>query len=93
MHKKFQEYRFKVQSQPGVAFLIGPPYSPDLNPIEKVQGFLKKKLARDSPQTPKELTACLHRWWCDLENTYAEKLNYSMFKRCDNVIKHSGLRD
>ena len=73
--------------QKNIQTIDWPPYSACLTPIKNFWGFSRKKMVRDCPQTPKELTAYLHTWWCDLEITYTEKLVHSMFKRCDNVMQ------
>ena len=43
-----------------------PPYSPDLNPIEKVWAWLKRKVVKESPTSKKELIETIEEAWIDL---------------------------
>jgi hypothetical protein len=66
--------------------------SPDLNPIENEWGLLKKRLYRDLPGSPAAIIASLHSMWLGLSQSYAEKLVFSMYNRCDRVIAQRGGR-
>lgn len=46
-----------------------PPYSPELNPIEKAWGWLKQRVNQRNPQTATELIQFVHDEWAKLDQT------------------------
>ena len=43
----------------GISYLYLPPYSPDLNPIEKMKSFLRKRKVRVAAELPEAVKAAL----------------------------------
>jgi transposase len=68
-----------------VSFTDYPPYSPDLNPIEKVWGELKKRVGAMHPLTEAELISFARICWneipLDLMNRYVKGFEGAV-KRC-----------
>ena len=75
-----------------VEVLEWPPYSPDLNPMENVWGYMKKKLYHDMPTTPQGAIECMRRMWLQLTPMYAQRLINSLQSRCRLVVRNKGLR-
>lgn len=76
----------------GVRVLQWPGNSPDLNPIENVWGYLKRKISENPPQNRNELIARLIRLWFhdqDIHNMCVNSI-HSMPKRLADVIKARG---
>jgi len=57
-----------------------PSYSPDLNPLENVWGYLKKEIAKKRPRTLVELEEALQELWNTLSNEYLRALISSVPK-------------
>lgn len=58
-----------------------PPYSPELNPIEQVWGYLKKKLANQFVKTTSELKELVTKTLIEIQND--KDLIRSFFKHPD----------
>jgi len=72
--------------------ITGPPNSPDLNIIENVWGYLKKKLAmyRSKAGSLCELASRFKFEFENLPKTYLETLTRSFFDRAAAVLKNRG---
>ncbi len=64
-----------------------PSYSPDLNSIENIWGWIKKKLSKIRP---KELEANILKLWDEISDDYLNNLVDSMPYRCQLVIANNG---
>ena len=65
-----------------------PSQSPDLNPIENMWCFLKKKVAKYRPQNKKELIKIIKNVWeKEIPSTLTMNLAMSMNRRIQEVIK------
>nr|pir transposase - fruit fly (Drosophila melanogaster) transposon element S [Drosophila melanogaster] len=68
-----------------------PPQSPDLNPIENLWAYLKKKVAKRGPKTRQQLMAAIIEEWEKIPLEYdLKKLIHSMKKRLQLVAKANG---
>jgi transposase len=65
-----------------IATLDRPPQSPDLYPIENIEGLLKSKVSRmpNFPKNRKELVKRFKKSWEDLEQSLFAKLSSSVPK-------------
>jgi len=75
-----------------VRLMEWPSYSPDLNPLENVWGYLKKEIAKKRPRTLVELEEALQELWNTLSNEYLRALISSVPKRVRLVIEKNGNR-
>ncbi len=66
------------------------PYSPDLNVIENVWGWLLTKLRADPPQTLGELHRRVMQLWSQLPPDYMENLYNSLPRRVESVLERRG---
>jgi len=80
----FNEKRIRLVSWPS--------YSPDLNPMENVWGFIKKEIAKKRPRSLTELEQNLQELWSRLTDEYLEALVASMPKRLKLIISNRGER-
>jgi len=69
-----------------------PPYSPDLNVIENVWGWLTQKVYEGGKQfeDKETLTAAIKRAWSEISLKYIDSLYYSMKDRIYEVITNKG---
>jgi hypothetical protein len=75
-------------SERGIRILDQPSQSPDLNPIEHLWAYMKRRLAELAPKNIDQLKSFLIEIW----NTILQEflLVASMPKRCEEVIKARG---
>jgi hypothetical protein len=80
------------KAQYGVPCLDWPPYSPDMNPIENVWSYLKKKIQRfpNRPQTLEELDFVVLSIWGSIPLTYITSLYDSMPERLKKCMTSKG---
>jgi hypothetical protein len=76
----------------GIELLEWPPYSPDLNPIEKLWVELKRRLGlyRYPPSGILELWERVQEPWSGIEPEYCQKLVESMPRWMAEVLKKKG---
>jgi hypothetical protein len=83
MKQVFDELKINVLSWPG--------NSPDLNPIENLWHFLKRKVLQMSPTTERELKeSIIHCWNHDISGHILTSLVDSMPARITEVINAKG---
>lgn len=82
------------KKQRGLKFIIFPPCSPDLNPIENVCRAVKQRLKRlkRMPQSRQELEEAVQRIWRECGPEIWSKYIKSMPKRLEAVRKAKGLQ-
>lgn len=75
-----------------VGLLQWPPYSPDLNIIENVWGFLSRKVYESGRQfeNKNDLIAAIQEAWSEINLNYLAKLYDSMPKRIFEIILNKG---
>lgn len=92
-------YTREFLEQHGVYVIDWPPYSPDLNPIEHIWHWLKKRVYRDNPQFPgagkgeqgkKDFRVALCQAWRQLPQRLIRQLIASMPRRLAAVRKARG---
>ncbi len=64
--------------------------SPDLNPIEKLWGIVKRKMINKRPKNADELRATVKETWASIPPQQCHKLITSMPRRIEAVIKTKG---
>ena len=64
-----------------------PSQSPDMNPIENLFGWLKKKLVKKGPKTIKQLKDMLEEIWSNVDPEFLSSYWKSMQSRCKMVIE------
>lgn len=74
----------------GVQCLDFPPYSPDLNPIENVWSYLKRRVEARNCKDLDELEKAVKEEWDSLDEEYLSSLSHSMPARCKAVITQGG---
>jgi transposase len=74
----------------GATVLDFPPYSPDLNVIENLWGYLAKKVDRHRCRNVDELKRWVQHEWDEVEPAYFTALFNSYPKRCEAVIAANG---
>lgn len=68
-----------------------PSQSPDLNPIENLWCFLKKRLGEhDKPKNRDDLWKMVQEVWMSIPVSFCRKLIESMPRRCAEVLKNKG---
>ena len=75
-----------------ITVLPWPANSPDLNLIEHVWAYMKRKLDSDPerPEKLEDLWERVQKIWTDLPDDFLQKLYESMPKRLEEVIRHKG---
>ncbi len=75
-----------------ITVLPWPANSPDLNLIEHVWAYMKRKLDEDpvAPKNKNELWERVQKIWTELLNGFLQKLYESMPKRMQAVIRNKG---
>ena len=66
------------------------PYSPDLNVIENVWGWILTKLRRDPPHTLAEMQENVFRLWGEITPDYLQRLYRSLPRRVQLVLDGRG---
>ena len=71
-----------------------PAYSPDLNPIENLWGWMARKVYGGGRQfkNREALLECVMKCWSEIDPEYLQNLVTSMKSRCLSVIKSKGGR-
>lgn len=67
-----------------------PSHSPDLNPIEKLWGFIKKRVSELAPRTLEELKATVKKVWNDFPQDTIDNLVRGFGKKCKICISRNG---
>ena len=77
----------------GIEVIEWPPYSPDLNSIERVWFIIKHNLQEDYPErmTPTQLKEAVQKTWDDLEFPSLSDLLNTMPARIQAVIDANGM--
>lgn len=73
-----------------VPVLVWPSYSPDLNPIEHVWGYLARRMRGKKFRNEDELFTVLSDEWEEIPLDFIAKIVDSMPARCKAVIKANG---
>ena len=76
--------------QVGRTVLEWPPHSPDLNVIEHVWAWIKRKVCELMPKTIEDLVYILNFVWNSIDQCHIDNLVNSMPKRLEMVIKNQG---
>lgn len=74
----------------GVAVLLTPPRSPDLNVIETLWAVMAKKVTELAPTNRQELVEAIEEVWAALNQDTIDALIRSFNRRCQNVITNGG---
>ena len=74
----------------GIKLLEWSAQSPDLNPIEHLWAYMKRKLKECPPKNIKELKATLLKIWNEIPKSVCEKLVGSFSNRIEEVIRING---
>lgn len=82
----------KFLSDKGVDWIEDwPPYSPDLNPIEQVWGFLNCRVAILHPSDYDELCAVVRKCWDELPQAELDKCCRSFRKKLRACVENEGV--
>lgn len=76
----------------GIDCIDFPPYSPDLNPIENLWAYLKRRIELRCPSNITELRQMLVEEWERIDRHYLICLAHSMIDRCRAVISCRGFK-
>lgn len=74
----------------GATVMDFPPYSPDLNVIENLWGYLAKKVDQHRCRNTEDLKRWVQEEWDNVPNEYFANLFASYTKRCEAVIEAQG---
>ncbi len=74
----------------GVGVIDWPANSPDPNPIENLQGIVKRKMRNKRPKNADEPKATVKETWASIPPQQCHKLITSMPRRIEAVIKAKG---
>jgi transposase len=74
----------------GVSCIDFPPYSPDLNPIENLWAYLKRRIESRFPKDIEELQEFLLEEWANIDPNLTQCLSDSMIQRCAAVEASGG---
>ena len=70
-----------------------PPYSPDMNPIERIWGIMKRRIRRnDNLNTHDGLLAAVQREWSAIRIQTINKMCANFGKTLDAIIAANGAR-
>ena len=89
-NKQSQPYKLKAAA--GLALLIHPAQSPDLNPIESIWQIIKQRLRGGRWKTVAEFKAAIKREWKHVTQPQIRKRISEMPWRCKQLIKLKGGR-
>lgn len=67
-----------------------PPYSPELNPIEKAWGWLKQRVNQRNPQNEEELMEFVHAAWSELDQVTIQGWISHYATAVAEIIEHDG---
>jgi transposase len=67
-----------------------PSYSPDLNVIEHIWAYVKKKYNQDPAKNRSEIFEKIQKIWSEIPSTFTKKLVDSIYKRLSEVIRKRG---
>eukprot|EP00794_Sanderia_malayensis_P013578 gene13578-14986_t len=81
---KFTMIYFQLRS---ILRLTWPSQSPDLNPIENVWSYMKRKLNKDPPKNKTDLVQKIFKVWEDVPVVFLQRLYDSMQARLNAVIQ------
>ena len=73
-----------------IAVLVWPSQSPDLNPIEHLWDYVKRKVREDRISSIQMLKEKLVAIWNEIPSELCKKLVGSMPKRCEEVLRNKG---
>ena len=76
----------------GIDCIDFPPYSPDLNPIENLWAYLKRRIELRCPSNITELRQMLVEEWELIDRHYLICLAHNMIDRCRAVISCRGFK-
>src|SRR4051812_3286903 len=74
----------------GIQCMEWAPYSPDLNPIENLWAYIKRRVEDRNPRNIDELEEFLCDEWVRLPTEYLQLLVHSMTRRCAAVVDGDG---
>ena len=75
-----------------ILLLSWPPFSPDLNPIEHVWAWMKKRVRQKNPQNLMDMAVAILEVWRTLPENFLKKLIESMPRRIEACIRARGGR-
>jgi mannose-6-phosphate isomerase-like protein (cupin superfamily) len=76
----------------GIDLIEFPPHSPDLNPIENLWAYLKRRIDNRCPSNKAELMEILNEEWAAIDREFLASLAHSMIDRCKAVVACRGFK-